>query len=389
MKILFMFLAVAGLATFGVSCSSSDDSGNGGGGGGDEKTLSLSADKKEIKEGESVTFTVKVGDKAESGAEFYIGSDKISNPHTFDTEGEYKVVAKKEGFKDSNVVTVKVTKEGDVTPDPKTLVLKASPATVSVGETVNFTVQADGQFIADATIKLNGETVSNPWTATEVGTFKFKASKEGYEDSSEVTVTVNEAAALPENYVKVGDDFGEINNTRYSVNAVNIEGSWVIYEYQDVDDAGNPDGEPYAVFTVDLGKVEGQYYEYRSILQVVVEQTDPEFYLFPGDNGVQTYFVSAIAADFTGGGDQPVIEEIPFEGLERMMFSRAQAATTLDYFISSSAAEVKFLGDFDTSAGMSVDPVNLDGSPVQNNVVKQNERLVKRSGERMIVKRKK
>lgn len=249
MKKLFMFLAVAGLATFGVSCSSSDDSGDDNNNN-NKKTLSLTASSNSVKEGESVTFTVKVGDKEETGAEFYIGADKISSPHTFDTAGEYKVVAKKEGFKDSNVVTVKVTKEGGVDPDPETLVLKAAPATVSVGGTVNFTVQAGGQFINDAVIKLNGETVSNPWTATEAGTFKFTASKEGYENSNEVTVTVEEVVVPEGNFIQVGNDTYNLEDAELGI-FTNSEGTPILYTAGEGADAFN-----YIVYRM-YGNVEG------------------------------------------------------------------------------------------------------------------------------------
>ncbi|TDS62100.1 hypothetical protein [Myroides indicus] len=193
MKKLFMFLAVAGLATFGVSCSSSDDSGNGGNGG-DEKTLSLSADRKEIKEGESVTFTVKVGDKVESGAEFYIGSDKISNPHKFDAAGEYKVVAKKEGFKDSNAVTVKVTKEGvDPEPEAKLVLELDNEGTITEGDEVSFTVMNEKNLpVTDAVIYVNDKAITGTSFKTEApGTYTAIA-KKGDVESNKVSFEVIE-----------------------------------------------------------------------------------------------------------------------------------------------------------------------------------------------------
>ncbi len=277
MKKLFMFLAVAGLATFGVSCSSSDDSnpGKDDDNPGGVKTLALSADKSSVKEGESVTFTVKVGDKAEAGAELYIGTDKISNPHTFDAAGEYKVVAKKEGFKDSNVVTVKVTKEGE--PGTETLVLKAVPATVSVGGTVNFTVQVGSQFIADATIKLNGETVSNPWTATEAGTFKFKASKEGYESSNEVTVTVEEVVVPEGNFIQVGNDTYNIDSADLGV-FTNANNEAILYTAGEGEDSFD-----YVIFRL-YGNIEGtEGEEYGSLTMAVVIPEGTTQLLWPQD----------------------------------------------------------------------------------------------------------
>ncbi len=168
MKKLFMFLAVAGLATFGASCSSDD------GGGGDPKTLTLSADKTSVKVNEAVTFTV-----SETGAELYVGDAKISNPAKFDKEGSYSVVAKKKGFNNSAAVKITVTKDGV---PAKTLKLTA-PAEVAVGEDVAFVVKdQDGAAVTGVQFKIAGNVVSNPWKPTAVGTYEVTASKEGYTD---------------------------------------------------------------------------------------------------------------------------------------------------------------------------------------------------------------
>lgn len=182
MKKLFMFLAVAGLATFGASCSSSDDNGGGG-----STTLTLSADKTSVNEGDSVTFTVKNDGKAETGADLYIGSEKIANPYKFDKKGEYKVVAKKSGATDSAAVTITVTEKGV---ELKTLKFTADKTEVSVGDDVKFTVKDEANAdVADVKITLAGTQVSNPWKATAVGSFEFTAAKDGYK-SEKVTVTV-------------------------------------------------------------------------------------------------------------------------------------------------------------------------------------------------------
>lgn len=205
MKKLFMFLAVAGLATFGASCSS-DDSKNDDP---KQKDLVLSG-KTDVKEGDAVTFTVKVGDKAEAGTDLYVAGEKVSNPYTFTKKGEFKVQAKKNGFNDSNVLTVKVS-EKDVVgpePDPKTLVLSVVGGNeVTVGQDVVFLVKDnEGATVTGATIKKANATVANPWTATEAGTFKFVASKDGYENSNEISVVVNEVVVPEGQFLKVGDD---------------------------------------------------------------------------------------------------------------------------------------------------------------------------------------
>ncbi|MDR0224382.1 MAG: hypothetical protein LBI32_04920 [Myroides odoratus] len=191
MKKLFMFLAVAGLATFGASCSSDDSKG-----GDDLKQLSISSDAKNntVVEGSSVTFTAKVGDKVESGATFYVDGTKATNPYKFEKEGSYSVVAKKDKFKDSAAITIKVEKPGVA---QKSLVLTSDKETVKVGEKVTFTVKDnEGAVISDAVIKQGNVAVEgNSWTATAEGAFKFKATKDGYVASGEAVVVVEPAPA--------------------------------------------------------------------------------------------------------------------------------------------------------------------------------------------------
>lgn len=187
MKKLFMFLAVAGLATFGASCSSDDNKS-------EDPKLALKADKTDIKVDETVTFTVESNGKAETAADLYKDGTKISNPYKFTEEGEFSIVAKKKGAVDSNAVKIKVTKDG--TPgNEKTLKLVADKPAANVGEVVTFTVtDGTGAVVEDAKIKQGNVAVTgNTWTATAAGTFKFTASKEGYTTSNEAQVVVTEA----------------------------------------------------------------------------------------------------------------------------------------------------------------------------------------------------
>lgn len=185
MKKLFMFLAVAGLATFGASCSSDD-----GGGGDDQKTITLSADKTSVKVNETVTFTA-----SEKDAEIYVGDKKISNSTKFDKEGSYNVIAKKKGFKDSNVVKITVTK-GDVVTE-KTLKITASAPEVGIGDNVTFTVKdQDNKDVTDVVIKANGTTVSNPWKTTEAGSFEVVVTKDGYKDGKTTVKVVRKGTLV-------------------------------------------------------------------------------------------------------------------------------------------------------------------------------------------------
>lgn len=217
MKKLFMFLAVAGLATFGASCSSDDSSSKGGNGGKDDDTppvtaqqLVLSADKTAIKVGEAVKFTVKAG-KDVVDADVYIQGTtdtKISNSHTFNEVGEFKVIAKKKDFKDSSVVTIKVTDVDGPQPELE-LTLTPSKTEAFVGELITFTAKdSNGANVTGFTVKqADGTAVPNGlFSATVAGTYKFVASKEGYTSSEEASVVIKELPPVDENNaVKVGE----------------------------------------------------------------------------------------------------------------------------------------------------------------------------------------
>lgn len=230
MKKLFMFLAVAGLATFGASCSSDD------GGGGDTKTLTLSADKTSVKVNETVTFTA-----SEKDAEIYVGDKKISNSTKFDKEGSYNVVAKKKGFNDSPVVKITVTKDGGIDPEVKQLTLTALPTSVKIGDVVTFIVKEGNNVVTDATItQVGGAAITgNTWTAATAGSFKFKATKTGAKDSAEVTVIVTD------NGTPGTGNFYKVGNTTYDIVdndlAVRVNASNQVILYNDK----LPDGTPF------------------------------------------------------------------------------------------------------------------------------------------------
>lgn len=361
MKKLFMFLAVAGLATFGASCSSDDNKNDDP----KQKDLVLSG-KTDVKEGDAVTFTVKVGDKAEAGTDLYVAGEKVSNPYTFTKKGEFKVQAKKNGFNDSNVLTVKVSDKDVVGPDPKTLVLSVVGGNeVMVGQDVVFLVKDnEGATVTGATIKKANATVANPWTATEAGTFKFVASKDGYENSNEISVVVKEAPVVEENFVKIGNDAQSITVAQMSVNAQNINGQWAIYEYENEED---PTAAPYAIFNVRLGSVDaaGENWIYQNNNLLVVEQTDPEYYLFPGSSENNVLFGSSRMINFTNP-QNPVVIQFAFADLTNMRFTRIEqgqsAETKLVYAIGNNEAEVDFNGSLGTTIG--VIPVDANGNPV-------------------------
>lgn len=282
MKKLFMFLAVAGLATFGASCSS-DDSKN------DDpvkKDLVLSG-KTDVKEGEAVTFTVKVGDKAETGTELYVDGVKAANPHTFSKVGKYSVQAKKKDFNDSNVLTVNVTEKDIVgpepEPDPKTLVLSVVGGNEAiVGQEVIFLVKDnEGNNVTGATIKNGATTVANPWTPTEAGTVKFVASKEGYENSNEVSVVVSVVTVPESQFLKVGNEIVSLDMSKFIYFK---SGEYVYSETLE-------DGTVIVPFRID---VEGDDSNLGRLLIYVVQTPGTTTVKFPwqagqGDLGIMSY----------------------------------------------------------------------------------------------------
>lgn len=247
MKKLFMFLAVAGLATFGASCSSDDNS--------DdpvkvESQLALKADKTDIKEGESVKFTVTLDGKGETAAELSIDGVKIDSPHTFKKEGQYNVVAKKKGAKDSAAVKITVAKgDGETPVETKTLVLEADLLEVNVGDKVTFKVTDGKDAVKDVVItEVGGKAVAKGvWTAEKPGTFKFVATKDGFEKSNEFSIEVieNTVPEVTPNSVVVGTKKFDLGTAILGVNMYPEGGKFIHRPYI-------LDGKVYFLFTYQM-----------------------------------------------------------------------------------------------------------------------------------------
>lgn len=362
-----MFLALSGLVTLGVSCSSDDNSTDEV----KEGQLAVTADKTEIKEGDSVKFTITLDGKADTSAELFIEDTQIYTPHKFDKAGKYNVVAKKKGAKTSAPVTITVSeKDGGTDPVEKTLTLKADNISVKVGGTVTFTVTDGTAAVADPVIRIVGgeEIKGATWTATKAGEFKFVASKEGFKDSKEVLVIVEEPATEPTgNFIQVGNTVTkELHIVNIAVNAYkHSSGQWVIYEYVD-----KPGGVPYSVFTVDLGEINEAKDKYlvRSQLIVVVDQTDEEKYLYPGQG--ETSFINAVAYDFTDSSN-PVVVDFDVKEIQKMKWEYPSSAPIkFDYLVSNDKGKVQFNGNI---GNMMVSEVGEDGKALKSsNSVKTN-----------------
>lgn len=212
-KIIVCFIVVA-LAAFNSSCSHDD--------GADAKLsqLALSADVLDILVGESVGFTVSVDDKIMTDAALYLDSQIIPNPHVFDAEGTYTVVAKKQGYTDSKPLTIKVhTSVANLQP----LALAASKTTVVVGESVQFNITTAGEALMDAELYIGSERISNPHTFDTAGTFEVQAKKTDFTDSNTVSIQVTTPETpnkivgkwIPQNIVVTAALTGELYNENY------------------------------------------------------------------------------------------------------------------------------------------------------------------------------
>ena len=106
MKKFFLSFSLLALVLAGtVSCSSDDNSSEKQ----QYKTLVLTPiNGTDVTVNEAVTFVVTVGTEVIEDAQLEVDGKPASNPFTFTAAGTYKVVAKKQGFTDSNSVTIKV-----------------------------------------------------------------------------------------------------------------------------------------------------------------------------------------------------------------------------------------------------------------------------------------
>lgn len=195
MKKLFMFLVVAGLATFGVSCSKSDDSPAPA----PAKELKLTANPQgEVFVGDVVNFSVSSGTEIIKDAVIMEGDKNAvkDGKWTATSEGSFKFKATKTGYNPSNEVTVVVKKKVQ-----KVMILKASKTQVNAKENFELTVVDDkGVGIDGAELIFEGESTGylseegGKWVISinGPGTYKMKAVLNGSE-SNEISITAVEA----------------------------------------------------------------------------------------------------------------------------------------------------------------------------------------------------
>jgi hypothetical protein len=100
---------ILGMSVF-VSCSKNDDNQSPT----EKDQLELTVSKNEVVVNEEVTFTVTANGKTIADAVLFINDEAVSGmKHTFTEAGTYTVIAKKEGYKESNPQTI-IVKQADV-----------------------------------------------------------------------------------------------------------------------------------------------------------------------------------------------------------------------------------------------------------------------------------
>ncbi|KZE83366.1 hypothetical protein AV926_00145 [Myroides marinus] len=212
MKNILKYFAVMLLIVATVGCSKDDDTVDDSG----KKELFIKADRTKVAIGELVAFTAidKVNNKVDD-ASFYLNGVKISKDFKFDKKGVYNVVAKKIGYKASAPVSIFVSDGGEVIANK--LKLTVDKNAVYLGESVKFTVTADGKEVEGAKIQyLEGVALeSSTLVMDKFGTFRFVAIKEGYSNSEILEVKV---LLKP----SVTDQTFTINGVKYDIKNVEL-----------------------------------------------------------------------------------------------------------------------------------------------------------------------
>lgn len=182
MRSVFIFLVFCASI---IGCSSSDNS--------DEvwkDKLVLTVENTVVEVGNRVLFTVK-DDKGEVvSAAIYVEGELVGNPVLFDKEGVFTVVAKRQGYKASNVVKVTVGKKS-----AEQLILRSSDRLLHIGEKNTFSVWVNDEPVPGALVYNleSGIPMRNmEFVPQKIGNYTFVARRDGYSESEIVHLKVME-----------------------------------------------------------------------------------------------------------------------------------------------------------------------------------------------------
>lgn len=166
-KILLLFLAVIAF----VGCSSDDNTNNVL----VREELLLTAEKNKIIVGDELVFTAVDSEGKVVDAAFYIEDRQVNNPVKFDRLGVFYVVAKKEGFKDSNVLKVFVHEETvEDTPNDKPIFFTLDGTDIEFEivmlEVVSEDIVVDGNVVkVDKVVELENGKLANVYELIPAG----------------------------------------------------------------------------------------------------------------------------------------------------------------------------------------------------------------------------
>lgn len=197
MNKLRVFLAIVCLTVLNVACSSDDNKV-------EEKREQLvirsDAENNTVKKGKEVFFSAYTVDGDvlnvyKNHVRYFIDGVETSSYYKFDKLGEYQIVGKSEGVKDSSSIRIKV-----IEADPEngfeypflTVTTVTGMTTFEVDDRIYFDVRNDdGMSITNAELVISDDVlISNPWKPTKSGTFKVVAIKGGYSKSQGLIITV-------------------------------------------------------------------------------------------------------------------------------------------------------------------------------------------------------
>jgi len=346
MKNILKYFTVMLLIVAVVGCSKEDDTVDDSG----KKELFIKPDKTKVAIGELVSFTAidKDNNKVED-ASFYLNGVKISKDFKFDKKGVYNVVAKKIGYKVSAPVSIFVSDGGEVIANK--LKLTVDKNAVYLGESVKFSVAADGKEVEGAKIQyIEGGTLeSSTLVMDKFGTYRFVATKEGYSNSDILEVKVLLKPSVTDQTFTINGVKYDIKNVELTIDVDKNTKKPILYK---------EGKEAYYVYKLFADNVEGTFAMY--IMKVTVPNDT--------DKVILPYEVPANKVEVLGGLgeiDREIEAEILSMDIEKAYTKWLSPLTSLSkgkgeveyVFVSVDyALEVKYKGVYNGLGIVNVNP---------------------------------
>ncbi|MDM1345403.1 hypothetical protein HX017_01175 [Myroides marinus] len=346
MKNILKYFTVMLLIVAAVGCSKEDDTVEDSG----KKELFIKPDKTKVAIGELVAFTAmdETNNKVDD-ANFYLNGAKISKDFKFDKKGVYNVVARKLGYKASAPVSIFVSDGGEVIANK--LKLTVDKNTVYLGESVKFTVTADGKEVEGAKIQyIEGGTLeSSTLVMDKFGTYRFVATKEGYSNSEILEVKVLLKPSVTDQTFTINGVKYDIKNVELTIDVDKNTKKPILYK---------EGKEAYYVYKLFADNVEGTFAMY--IMKVVVPNDT--------DKVILPYEVPANKVEILGGLgviDREIEAEILSMDIEKAYakwlspltsLSKGKGEVEYEFISVDYALEVKYKGVYNGLGIVNVNP---------------------------------